>query len=319
MLKIVKLTYNFDWPIFRQTPNNDMIWKEYKFIIDDDLKECDYWVIYSDFLLKDTIVKCNPNNIIFIPGEGYSTSPNYGQKFLDQFSQIITVQRELRHKNVVYFQNGLPWFVNKSYKELNTTVIPKKNKLLSVICSNKTITEGHRKRLDFVLKLKDYFKEDIDVYGRGFKEINDKSIALINYKYSIAIENDFILDYVTEKFFDCLYSNTLTFYYGCPNLESYVNPNAFIRIDINNVNESINIIKNAIKNREYEKRKIKLLEVKLNSLNKDQFFPLIVSFLDKLKTTNKKKELKFNSNILLEYSSLKNKFFNLLKKIKRRL
>jgi len=63
-MKIVKLTYNYNWPLFRQTEKYSQIWGDYKFVIDDNLKECDYWIVYTDYNLKVEKVKCSPQNII---------------------------------------------------------------------------------------------------------------------------------------------------------------------------------------------------------------------------------------------------------------
>ena len=88
---IVKLTFNYDFPIFRQTENFSKVWGNYKFVIDENLKECDFWIVYTDYNLKAEKVKCAPENIIFIPGECYHTSPKFNQNFLNQFGLIITV------------------------------------------------------------------------------------------------------------------------------------------------------------------------------------------------------------------------------------
>ena len=93
-MKIVKLTFNFDFPIFRQSPGYLGIWGDYKFIIDESLLECDYWLIYSDHKLILQKCKCPKENIYFIPAEGHNTSVKYPQKFLDQFGKIITVQKQ---------------------------------------------------------------------------------------------------------------------------------------------------------------------------------------------------------------------------------
>lgn len=52
-MKITQITYNYDWPLFRQTPNFSQIWGNYKFVIDNELKECDFWIIYSDYNLTN--------------------------------------------------------------------------------------------------------------------------------------------------------------------------------------------------------------------------------------------------------------------------
>lgn len=315
-MKIVKLTFNHNWPLFRQTPNFSQIWGDCKFIIDDNLKECDFWIVYTDHKLIEETVQCNPKNVIFIPAECYNTSPKFFQKFLDQFGTIITVQREIKHKNIIYSHNANPWFIGKSFDELNLLKTPKKTKLISVVSSNKAFTDGHKKRLEFVEKLKNYFGEELDVYGRGINDFDDKWEVLADYKYSIAIENDYCEDWVTEKFFDCLYAHTLPFYYGCPNLESYVDKKSFIRIDINNFEESIKIIEDSIKNQEFEKRIETLQKESIESINRDQFFPFIVNFLDKLDSNLHKKKVKLLKN---EQFSLIEELNKVLKKIKVRI
>lgn len=315
-MKIVKLTFNYNWPLFRQTSNFSQIWGDYKFIIDDNLKECDFWVIYTDYELIEETVKCNPKNVIFIPGECYNTSSKFSQKFLDQFGTIITVQREIKHKNIIYSHNANPWFIGKSFDELNFLKTPNKTKLISIVSSNKGFTEGHKKRLKFVEKLKNHFGEELDVYGRGTNDFDDKWEVLADYKYSIAIENDYCEDWVTEKFFDCLYTHTLPFYYGCPNLERIVDKNSFIRIDINNFEDSIKIIENSIKNQEFEKRIEALQKESFESLNRDQFFPFIVNFLDELDFNLPKRKIKLIKN---EQFSLTEKMKKALKKLKARI
>lgn len=287
---IVKLTFNYDFPLFRQTPAFSQIWGDYKFVVDDNLKECDFWIIYTDYNLKVETVTCNPENIIFIPGECYHTSPKFIQPFLDQFGLVITVQRELKHRNILYSHNANPWFVGKSYDELCANTSPQKTKLLSVVSSNKAFTEGHRNRLEFVQQLKQHFGDQLDVFGRGIVDFENKWEVLADYKYTIAIENDFCDDWVTEKYFDCIYANTLPFYYGCPNLEQIVAEASFIRIDIGNFEEAIQIIEQALANDAYEKRKESLQAQKIKSLQEDQFFPWMVSILD-TKNPNLEKEL----------------------------
>ncbi len=307
---IVKLTYNYNWPLFRQTENNSQVWGNYKFVIDDNLKECDFWIVYTDYNLKAEKVKCNPENIIFIPGECYNTSPKFNAKFLNQFGLIITVQRELKHRNILYSHNANPWFVGKSYDELHANLIPDKSKLISVVSSNKAFTDGHRKRLEFVQKLKKYFGDKLDIFGRGINDFDDKWDVLADYKYTIAIENDFCEDWVTEKYFDCIYANTLPFYYGCPNLEKIVNKDSFIRIDIENLEETIHIIENAIAKDEFEKRKELVQIQKIKSLDEDQFFPWIVSILETKKSNLKKEVFKLKLN-----TKRKNFFFKVMKSI----
>lgn len=311
----VKITFNYNHPILRQTPKSKGIWGKYHFIIDDTLKGCDFWIIYSDYKLKKETVRCNPENVIFITGEGYNTSPRFAQNFLDQFGAIVTVQRELKHRNIIYMHNANPWYVNKTYDELSKIKKVKKTKLISVICSNILQTEGHRKRLDFVEKLKKYFGSQIDWYGRGVRDFDDKWEVLAPYKYSIVLENDYIDDWVTEKVSDCLLPYTFPIYYGCPNLEKYFPADCFQRIDINDFAASVRVIESILARDIYAQKTKAIARGRKLALNKANLFPMLARILDNFNPDLKKTNFKFNTNVLTRPPSIKSKVLREIKRV----
>ena len=277
---VVKLTFNYGEPVFRQTPNFSGIWGDYKFVIDPNLKECDFWIIYTEYKLDKETCICNKENIFFLPGEGYNTSPKYPKNFLDQFGKIITVQREIIGNNVIYYQNALPWFVEKSYDELLNLSVPAKTKLISIVSSAKAFTEGHRKRLDFAQKLKQHFGDSVDLFGRCLNPFDKKWDVLAPYKYHIAIENDSCDDWVTEKFFDPILAYSYPFYYGCPNIGKYISTDSFTRIDINDFAESIKIIEKVINDESVYNTFIKEAKIFRNVLlNEQQLFPMLTHLI----------------------------------------
>lgn len=156
-------------------------WGNYKFVIDKSLKECDFWIVYTDYAMEDEEVICSPDSIMYVPGEGQNTSPRFPQKFLNQFGMLVTVQRKLQHRNRKFSHNANSWFIGKNYDELKTMEIPEKTKLISVISSDKTMTEGHCKRLKFVEKLKSHFGDQIDFFGRGINDFDDKWSVVADY------------------------------------------------------------------------------------------------------------------------------------------
>lgn len=83
---------------------------------------------------------------------------------------------------------------------------------------------------------------------------NDKIATLSRYKFSLAYENMSGTEgYVTEKIFDILQAGSVPIYWGAPNIETYVNPNAFIdRRDFKNDAALAVYLKN-MKGGEYEK------------------------------------------------------------------
>jgi FkbM family methyltransferase len=319
-MKIVKLSFNFKFPIFRQTPGNLGVWGDYKFLIDDSLLECDYWVIYSDYNLVMEKCKCPKENIFFIPAECFNTSNNFPKQFLAQFGKIITVQKQITGFNVIYNQNANPWFVEKSYDELLKLKTPVKSKLISIISSNKLHTPGHKKRLHFALKLKDYFGDQIDLFGRGIQDFDEKYSVLAPYKYSIAIENDFEDDWMTEKVIDPILTYTMPIYFGCPNLDKYLSDTSYLRIDIDDFENSVKIIEDALSKNKYDIFFDNVLQERHNILNNLQLFPMLVSFFDlsqdslkKLNNTiypvNHFENNDFKIKIYKMFSKIKNRFF----------
>jgi hypothetical protein len=97
--------------------------------------------------------------------------------------------------------------------------IPLKTKNISIISSAKRDTFGHTLRHKIVNDFSKYFS--IDLYGYGYNAIKDKSQALLNYRYSIVVENcreDF---YFTEKLIDCFATGTIPIYWGCPSIGEF--------------------------------------------------------------------------------------------------
>ena len=127
--------------------------------------------------------------------------------------------------------NAAPWVVDRK--------IYKKSKLISMISSNKSMVPGHLKRLEYVQK----FKNDLDLYGRGFNDISCKEDGLRDYMFSISIENSVYDTYFTEKITDCFATGTIPVFYGCRGITEYFNQDGIIfldeQFDLSNLTEDL--------------------------------------------------------------------------------
>jgi hypothetical protein len=159
---------------------------------------------------------------------------------------------------------------------------------MSVITSSKDFTEGHQKRLNFVRKLKDYFGEDIDVFGRGIREVDDKWDALSPYKYHIALENSVYPHYWTEKLGDVYLSGAYPIYYGCPNLGDYFPAASYTRINIDNIEGAIRTIEECIRERRYEASLDRIIEARNLVLDHYNLFALITKLVREPLPTKKR-------------------------------
>ena len=262
------------------TPNNSGKWGNFQFFINEHVSECDYWVVVDCLPEKESAL-CPKNNLIFITCEP-SAIKKYNQKFLSQFSKIITSQRNIKHPAVYHMPSGHEWWPKKSFDELYGHDKVEKTKLISIVASNKIYTPGHKKRLEFCLNLKNYFGDKIDMFGRGTRAFEDKWDVLAPYKYSIAIENSTEPDYISEKFTDCFVCLTFPFYYGCPNVHDYYDENSYQTIDIGDFKKSCDMIEKIVDDKDHYNRHLQnLIATKNKYLTQRLIMPLIADFIKK--------------------------------------
>jgi hypothetical protein len=64
---------------------------------------------------------------------------------------------------------------------------------------------------------------------KGF--INEKKEGIVDYKFSICIENSNEKNYISEKFYDCILTDTIPIYFGCKNIKEIWSYNGYILLD----------------------------------------------------------------------------------------
>lgn len=150
---------------------------------------------------------------------------------IDQFDLIMTHDEELlrqfpeKTKKVIF---GGCWIDDRNY------AVHSKTKNLSMIYSSKNTLDGHRLRHEVA------DKADFDLFGAGARNpIDKKEEALINYRFSVVIENTKRKNYFTEKLLDCFATGTIPVYYGCENISDYFNTEGIITFDCKEEFESL--------------------------------------------------------------------------------
>ena len=309
-MRIVKLSINSPREgLLRQTPNNDGIWGNYKFCINNDVEECDFWVVYSKGQKFDETCNVAPENMIFLTGESEAIY-HYAGGFVKQFAIAITTRDDIKLKNIIKSHPAQPWWIgrrfgfgaesrdhfllgfNDFHKEVSA-----KTKLISVVTSNKAFTKGHKERIRFVQKLKDHFGDKLDVFGKGINDFEDKWDVLKDYKYHIALENSSFDHYWTEKLADSYLAGCFPFYYGANNLDKYFPTDSYRFIDIYDLDKSINVIENGISEGLYEKSTNVLKEAKQKVLYEHNIFPHITSICDTMNASLPKKDIHLKHEI----------------------
>lgn len=270
----------------------------------------DYIIVYEN--IKPNIhLKYKDGGLIFISGEPEDSNP-YCNSFFNQFDNIISSHSKYKSEKNHLIQQALNYhfgfsFKSKEYKysynELCNLPIPQKIHNISMICSSKTMMPGHIMRYRLYNELAKEFKE-IDFFGSGIKFIDDKSDAILPYKFHICIENSAVDHYWTEKIADSILGYSIPIYYGAPNINEYFPEKSIIRIDINHTDECIKTIRNILQNpeKEYQERLPYLIEARELLLNKYNIFPMLEDFIKKYPSNNRVKELRIKPwNTMWQY------------------
>jgi GR25 family glycosyltransferase involved in LPS biosynthesis len=182
-----------------------------------------------------------------------------------------------------FVPNFLEWHLEATYDQLITSS-PDKKRDLSAIVTGKRLSTGHHLRLDLI-HLLELNQIEIDIFGldnnesfhnyRGPLPLFDKRDGLFPYRYTITVENNSEVNYVTEKLVDAILSECLPFYWGCSNLEDIIEPDSFIRLPLDDLEASASLIQDAIANDEYSRRLPAIRRSKEKILNSLQLAPTI--------------------------------------------
>ena len=111
--------------------------------------------------------------------------------------------------------NVIRWPFGSSWVPLAEWQVFPKTRLCSIIASKRRDFEGHRLRHAAVDALR-AAGFDCDVLGRGYREVGSKREGLVDYMFSIVVENsrEEGSNYMTEKLVDALACGTVPVYWG---------------------------------------------------------------------------------------------------------
>ena len=141
-----------------------------------------------------------------------------------RFHRILSFNEALlaRIPNGIFFPLGSTWVPD--WRELAL----EKTRMTSLIASAKRDTEGHRLRH----AVADWARDNapgVDLLGRGYRPFADKADGLAPYRYSVVIENMREANYFSEKLLDAVFCLSVPIYWGCPNLDRFIDPDGIIQ------------------------------------------------------------------------------------------
>lgn len=161
--------------------------------------------------------------------ESRAISPQSYERFesalpsiLDNFKYVFTHSHDLvdKHEKIKWIPGNGTWIRRPK-------VYGHKVNLVSMITSSKGYCDGHRKRIALANEL----RGRVDLFGRGFNEIEFKEDGLATYMFSFAHENAYYPGYFTEKVLDCFATGTIPIYWGDPEIGRIFNTDGVIMLN----------------------------------------------------------------------------------------
>lgn len=287
----------------RQFPARITKWGRCRFVFDPNERNYDWLVAYDDLPQgKTELLDCPRENTLLITTEPASVKI-YGASFLRQFGAVLTSQEDwvINQPNAIHSQAGLRWYYGiskntvRDYDALSSMSPPTKNEAISTVCSSKQQSHTlHRQRYQFVQWLSERLPE-MDIFGHGVRDIDDKADAVDPYKCHIAIENHLCQHHWTEKLADCFLGWSIPIYHGCPNAADYFPEDSFVAIDINKPSEAEEIIRAAMAAGEYERRLPAICEARRRILEDYNLFAVISRIIEQRKPASKSGPSKLHS------------------------
>ena len=308
-MRTVKISFNGPAEaISRQFPGGVPELKGYRFEINNDVDECDAWVVYSKGADFKRAVRVKRSNVGLIVGEP-RTIYKYAKGYRNQFGFMLSHDASLSSKNTITSHPMQPWWVGRrngfkagrndfplNFDDL-VTAQPDKTKFAAVIASNKVLSKGHQQRLDFVKLLNQTFGDKIHIYGRGFRDFEDKWDLLHSYKYHLVLENSRFENYWTEKLADAYLAGCYPIYYGAPNIKDFFEKDMITEIDIAKPANAILEINKIFEGEIWEKRYTELAEAKRRILYDYNISEELVRICDTLDFSGHKENVKLKSDL----------------------
>jgi hypothetical protein len=255
-----------------------------QFVFDEDLLEFEFVDSYPDF----TIVLGNtnwekletPKERTFYFSQEPLWSPNQPKEKIHNYcSKIFIADKQEYPNHDEYIETLVPmlyagrgesdsreeWDWSKKLKHKDFT---KSDSISMIVTKNgsqhhnqvsNSVTSiiNYGLRTELAIKLSN--NSEVDIYGTYWEkndknikgEIWNKHVGLDKYKFSISCENSIQKNYVSEKFWDVILTDTIPIYLGCTNLNEYIPDNCYISLNDKTIDEMIQTINEISSNTDY--------------------------------------------------------------------
>lgn len=197
---------------------------------------------FDYFLILDEL--CQTNLPFFFPREKrvaiLMESPLTTKKINEQlltkrFDLVLTHREELINNgnpfDLLYFSTNLIGQKGQYWHNQDVDLKIEKNKLVSFVGGIDTFFDCPGYILRKKIATHPLIVKKVDRFGKGINFIENKKDGLLNYCFSIAMENTRENHYFSEKIIDCFLTETIPIYWGCRSITQIFDSRGIIFFD----------------------------------------------------------------------------------------
>jgi len=248
-MKKIKIIANYDSSenltnrLLKQFKTPDIDLSNVEFVYDDTYDI----IVFFNHVVEN--IQHNKSAYIFPHEPSWSGSH---QKYIPENVKIFGFKNELYNQNCeisiahTYYGGRGPWVDSLDFWCYENLYKFSSNKFKNISSSITEINQNmgdtclypQRYKINKLISNLNY----VDYYGGGNCSPLRKD-SLINYKFNIAIENEYQDNWITEKFYDSILTETVPIYFGCKNIKEIYPEDGYILInDINNYDDIVSLL-----------------------------------------------------------------------------
>jgi len=272
-IKVVSRGFDVPGGVYEYAPG-------WSFVSGSQCRDYD-WLVCYDELPENIRLVCPRSHTILATCEPISIKC-YSQAYTGQFGHLLTNRPEAvsPHPHYHLGRGYYKWFCDKTMDEARQP-IGEKSKVISAVCSSKRMRHTkHQARYDLVSAMEREIP-GFAWYGHGIRAFGKKYEVMDPYKYHVVVENHIAPHHWTEKLSDAFVCECLPFYAGDPAIAECFPEESLIPIPIDDPATAVRIVKSAIDNGEYEKRREAVLEAKRRVLTRYNFWQQVIDVIGK--------------------------------------
>lgn len=191
-----------------------------------DLGPDDHFLLFtrrSVYLLPRFGTKARVSLMVLEPQAIQHQQMRLAARFHRRFYRILASNPDL----LASVPNGHLFPLGGSWIGFEALPPQQKTAMCSLIASGKRDLEGHALRHSMVDWVRDSGL-DVAVMGKGYQPFDSKIEGLGPYRFSVVIENVSERNFFTEKLVDAVLCGTVPIYWGCPNLDAFMDTSGMV-------------------------------------------------------------------------------------------